>query len=694
MGRHRNEFGERTRGGNGILDKNIGLQWIYFTSSIVWLELVYHLFTFGSIQPYILYQILFSCSVGGLMCFITAFFGKRGSRIISWTFLVVVTIYFCVQLVYYSIFRTPLLFDLAQNGTQAVTAYWKETLQGILDNIVPLILMLFPVIFYAIVERKKEYRRSPNRAFQLMVLFVAVLAYVVPVTSINIKGSGNSIYSVYHELSDPDLAAEQLGILTTFRLDIQHSIFGLGKENLSSDLVVEGTAQPDSDATKEDSDSVEVDNNVQERKWNRMDINFDQLISDEKDEDIIALHKYFQATTPTKQNEYTGMFQGYNLIFITAEAFSPWAVDEKLTPTLYKLVNNGFVCKNFYTPIWQTSTSDGEYVACNSLIPNGTRSFSKAASNYFPFSMAMQFNRLGVVSRAYHNGSFTYYDRDKTHTDLGYVYKAAKLGANSSQYSEKNLFKIEHPDWWPQSDVEMFDATVKEYDGETPFHTYYMTISGHMNYSFSGNMQAYRHKDEVKNLPYTDAAKAYVACNIELDKGLESLIQQLEEKGVLDKTVICLSGDHYPYGLEISDIESIQGENIDTEFELYHSNLILWNSAMKEKVEVDKMCSSLDILPTLSNLFGFTYDSRLMFGRDILSTAEPLVIFKNRSFITDKIKYNASTNKVTYLVDKSLVDEDYVEQKKQEVKNRFVASAGVMEQDYYKKIMDVLSFQK
>ena len=67
-----------------------------------------------------------------------------------------------------------------------------------------------------------------------------------------------------------------------------------------------------------------------------MDIDFEVLAENEENDQIRSLHNYFATIVPTNKNEYTGMFEGYNLIMITAEGFSPYAVHEELTPTLYK----------------------------------------------------------------------------------------------------------------------------------------------------------------------------------------------------------------------------------------------------------------------------------------------------------------------------------------------------------------------
>lgn len=95
------------------------------------------------------------------------------------------------------------------------------------------------------------------------------------------------------------------------------------------------------------------------------------------------------------------MFKGDNLILITAESFSPYAISPELTPTLYKMSTQGFVFNNFYNPIWGVSTTDGEYVACTGLIPkSGIWSFYRSGRNAMPFVMGNQFKKLGYATKA------------------------------------------------------------------------------------------------------------------------------------------------------------------------------------------------------------------------------------------------------------------------------------------------------
>ena len=113
---------------------------------------------------------------------------------------------------------------------------------------------------------------------------------------------------------------------------------------------------------------------------------------------------------------------------------------------------------------------------------------------------------------------------------------------------------------------------------------------------------------------------------------------------------------------------------------------------MKKPIKVDKMSSSLDLLPTVLNLFGVQYDSRLLMGRDLLSDSDPLVIYSNRSFITDKGRYN-SVNKKFYPVDgldENFNEEEYVKSINSIIYNKYKYSKLILETNYYKSLKNEL----
>ena len=183
---------------------------------------------------------------------------------------------------------------------------------------------------------------------------------------------------------------------------------------------------------------------------------------------------------------------------------------------------------------------------------------------------------------------------------------------------------------------------------------------------------AVKNRDAVEDMDMSDACKAYMAANIELDKAMELLLERLEEAGELDNTVIALAGDHYPYGLSSSEISEFRGHQIDETYELYKSTFILWTPGMEPET-VDKLSSNMDILPTLSNMFGLEYDSRLLMGRDIFSDSEGFVVFKDKSWISERGTRDDLLEE----------DEEYTSRVDKKVADMFNYSALILDENYY-----------
>ena len=107
---------------------------------------------------------------------------------------------------------------------------------------------------------------------------------------------------------------------------------------------------------------------------------------------------------------------------------------------------------------------------------------------------------------------------------------------------------------------------------------------------------------------------------------------------------------------------------------------------MEEPVEVDKVCSSVDVMPTLANLMGLDYDSRLLVGQDILSPSPGLVEFNDRSWISDLGRYDASENVFTPNPGVNAGDE-YARNTLRRVNNAFEYCVKILEFDYYSKVL-------
>lgn len=644
---------------------------IFYYATIIFSELIIRI---TSVKDFfgigLLYIFLFSLPAALILFALSHLFPNKVNRIVSIVSTVLLLVFYNSQLIYYQVFKTfYTVFSLTRAGQ--ATDFVFETLQTILRSILPFLILFLPTILIIIFAIKKKEFFEQYSDVPLYSAIACVCFQLISISCTFLTGTGIfSPYDLYFQTSSLNQSANKLGLITTFRIDAQRLIFGEPDiiDIPTDDDSSENSSSEDISSTTSNESDTPVINPVVYTP-NILDINFEKLIETCDDSRIEKMHEYFSEAEYTLKNEMTGIYEGYNLIYITAESFSPYVISETLTPTLYKMVNEGMNFTQFYNPIWGVSTLDGEYVNCQGLLPkSGVWSMWRSAENYLPFTFGNQFKRLGYNTFAYHNHNYNFYNRDDSHPNLGYVYKARGNG-------------LDIKGSWPESDLEMIEKTTDEFLNGEPFHVYYLTVSGHMNYTFIGNSMASKNKEFVKDLPLSEECKAYLACNIELDRALELLLQRLEDAGVADKTLIVLAPDHYPYGLTKESIDTFAGHIVEENFELYKSQLIIYAKGMTPQV-IDKPCSSLDILPTVSNLMGLEYDSRLLMGKDIFSTSEPLIIFANRSWITDKAMYNPETEELILLTDEE-VDEDYIKNINQIVKLKFNYSAKILEQDYY-----------
>ena len=188
-------------------------------------------------------------------------------------------------------------------------------------------------------------------------------------------------------------------------------------------------------------------------------------------------------------------------------------------------------------------------------------------------------------------------------------------------------------------------------------------------------------------MPFSRKARSYISCNLELEYALAYLMERLEEAGVADKTAIVLVGDHFPYGLEDEEYEELVGYELDA-FSKYKSTLIFWVGGMEETIEVDEYCCNVDILPTILNLWGFEYDSRMLAGTDVFSDGTHAAVLVNKSFLTDKVWFDANTGETRYLVDESEIPEGYIEAMNRMINNRFSISSDILAKGYWNFVFD------
>ena len=637
---------------------------LFFLLAIVYQELFLKLYCFRVIPiKGIVCTVLFTVPVALLLgAWCCAVKPKNSGRVLLGA-TAVLCVWMATQTVYFYLFKTFLSLSSLVRVGMVAGEFGGLAVSNTLKCWFPIVMESLP-FFVAVLLRKRLLEGEPvKRGAKIRWAVLAVmLQMAVTLGVVSCDGDAMDLYHIYNQSDAPELTVTNFGVLTNTRLELKRLVFGVREkeerpENLEELLRPE---RPNTDEYPKYGEEAQV-----------MDIDFKALVEGEEDETLLAMHDYFARVEPTRKNEWTGCFEGKNLIWIVAEAFSSVAVDPELTPTLYRLSSEGFVFKNFYTPLWGLSTSDGEYMTTTGLIPEaGAWSYLKSAENYMPFGFGNQFSKLGYRTLAYHNNTYTYYGRDESYPNMGYEYYGLGNG-------------LEVTRTWPESDEEMMQLSVPQYVNEERFMVYYLTVSGHLNYNVEQNDMSAKHWDKVAHLSYSEGPKGYLASQIELDRAVECLLAQLDAAGRLEDTVIVLSGDHYPYGLQDEELSELLGHAVEPDFEKFKNTLILWNDQMKEPVPVDKYCTSLDIMPTLANLFGLEYDSRLLAGRDILSDAPGVAIFFNYSFLSERGAYVSTKESFAPWGEPQEDDESYLAQTLEDIRDRFRYSAMILDKDYY-----------
>ena len=646
----------------------------FFPMALLYHELLLHAFdrTILFWDTPLVYILLFSAAGGFLLSALVDILPRKAAHIVTYALCVFWTVLTCIEYCCKSYFKSYWgLSFITQMTGNVVGNFFSTMLEIIFGRIVFILLSFLPLVLLIILRRRLLPGKTLSVRCRVMALAVFAVCQAVG-SALCYTGEDRADYT-YNYVTD--YAVPRFGLAATIRLEAQYAIFGL----------------PDAPV-------IQVDEPVPDEPvvydYNKMELDFTATSDLVGGSTLENMRNYFSSKTASQQNEYTGMFKGKNLIQITAEAFSPYVISKELTPTLYKLTHEGFVFTNYYQPGWGQSTTGGEFAHMTGIIPpwvNGNLSFYASHQDYMPFALGNQFRALGYTTVAYHNNSYTYYNRHLTHPNLGYDY-----------YGQGNGLTLTVPGW-PYSDLEMMELTAPAYIEDyvntgKPFHAYYMSVSGHANWGWGNAMSAKNREAAVAAYPNaSQPVQGYIAANLELEYALTYLLEQLEAAGIADDTVICMTADHYPYALvtdEVDYYQELSGKQ-DSELDIsrYKNTWLLWSGSMESSVTVNTPCSAIDILPTVSNLFGLEFDSRLMSGHDVFaqnynasqaSTCMPLVILptnRGYSWITAAGTYDAKTRTFTPNPGITVAD-DYVKTVSSLIDAKYSYARQLIQYDY------------
>jgi lipoteichoic acid synthase len=313
-----------------------------------------------------------------------------------------------------------------------------------------------------------------------------------------------------------------------------------------------------------------------------------------------------QKNEPTR-SDYSGIFEGSNLLLIEAESLNNIAIDPELTPNLYRLKHSGLFVRGYNSPLLAGSTSDTEFMVNTSLLPsnNGKITFNAYAEHTYPLTLAKTFNDLGYFSMASHNNYGIYYNRSVMLPNLGYTFYDA-IGLNAYDNVEDS-YVVDHIKWI------MF-----EYE---KYFSFWITYNGHQPYTFDTLTDEMKKYYDIVNARYPwmpESEKVFFAKNMDLDRGLGQLLKDYENNDVLKDLVIIIYGDHFPKGLFANkeDYRSMCEVNeinfdicFDTPLIIWHNDEIMGN--------IDKVSSPLDIAPTIFDLFNISYPYKLTQGYSV-----------------------------------------------------------------------------
>lgn len=333
------------------------------------------------------------------------------------------------------------------------------------------------------------------------------------------------------------------------------------------------------------------------------------------------LNEVYSIEESPYQTNYTGMFEGKNVIYLQLEGIDEWLLDEETMPTLYNMQNNAINFINHYSYYNGGGSTFNSEFAVNTgfLTPvsynQNAYTFSR---NNFDYSMARLFKKKGYSVNAFHMNTKEYYSRGANYDNWGYD---NYYGLKDQDTYTDNSYILDRELILNEKFAELLFPT------DTPFVDYIISYSNHMPFTNTkGVCQLLLEKQKEEILANDPNAvieeKAYTEeeCSRlqarETDNMINLLITKLRENNLLENTVIVAFADHYLYTLTDQNILA-QYKETDNNL-INHTPFLIWKDGMKKQT-IKEVTSQLNILPTTINLFGLEYHPNYYIGSDALN---------------------------------------------------------------------------
>lgn len=638
------------------------------------IEIVFKVLLKMSVFDWTTLRIFLGCNIISLfISIVITFFKEKTGTIVSILILAIATIYAIMQAGFENYIGVYVsLGTSSQLG--AVTEYIKDYFDSFNPMFYTMAIPFFAYLVYKMGIEKyifqpyykeigSQFQKRNNRKSIQEAVLIIVLLCGFYYLSLSAKFMQNelqleSTISLFKNPSNPNISVNQFGISSFGILDIKTTII-----KPETDVTIDFTKREEAEVT-------DYTRNFDDTAW----ISLNEATTNNN---YKTLNNYFLNREITDKNEYTGMFEGKNLIVIMLESVNEIFINPEYYPTFYKMYTEGWSFENSYSPRNSCSTGNNEMSGMISLFSiYRTCTANNYKNNVYNESIFGLFNQAGYNTSSYHDYTEKYYYRSTIHKNMG---SGAYYGVTDLGIPYDEAYKE-----WP-SDVLLMEQAMNRINTEEPFMAWITTVTSHQPYYLSSEMGD-KHLSLFENTNYSTSLKRYMSKLKELDLALARLLELLEEKGVLEDTVIVMYGDHYPYGLNTSDINTALDYNVEEKNNVDKTPFVIYNSELEGK-SFSQYTSYMNILPTVANLFNLNYDPRLYVGEDILSpnyinSHKNRVILADGSWENSKASYNATTGKITYFTDE-VYDNQSIIAYNQEINNMIKMSNLAITTNYF-----------
>lgn len=395
---------------------------------------------------------------------------------------------------------------------------------------------------------------------------------------------------------------------------------------------------------------------------------FPEVEPDHSNAEIVD--EYFASRPADSDNEVTRLFEGKNVIIVMLESMDDWLLDEKYTPTICYMQQNGIQFKNHFSCTFGTGYTFNTEFAANTgyhALPAGTPAM-ELSENTYRYSLANLFREKGYAAKSFHYNKAEFYNRGEMHSAFG--------------YQEYISFQNYMPAARAQCDSEVIrnEKIYKKMVSEKPFANFVITYSAHLPYTYEDEKLHFlkkKYADYVDPYMDTEINNAKILAH-DTDEFLRILLENLRRDGLAEDTVIVGFADHFAYGLSNWKKMYVMS-NATTADMLEKTPFFIYCDGMTGRT-VDKVTNSLDILPTICNLFGLQ-KTPYRIGEDAFDPAYAgYAYFSNGSWYDGNIYYFADEHLNTYPPEQLA----YIEEMNRYFLVREKVNEFVLKTDYFK----------